>query len=86
MRRNRSQTAKRRSHHALSSTRATRCECGALRQQHRACAQCGKYGGKVILDVAGRAARDARRMKRREKELRASGHAEKADKKESKAA
>ena len=54
-------------------SRAIKCECGALRQPHRACASCGKYNGKVVLDVAGRAAREARRMKRREKELRASG-------------
>lgn len=74
MRRNRSQTAKRRSHHALVAGRSIKCECGALRQPHRACANCGKYNGKVVLDVAGRAAREARRLKRREKALRASGH------------
>jgi ribosomal protein L32 len=74
MRRNRSQTAQRRSHHALVASRSTKCECGALRQQHRACANCGRYNGKVVLDVTGKAARDARRAKRREKELRASGH------------
>lgn len=74
MRRNRSQTAQRRSHHAVVASRATKCECGALRRPHRACAQCGKYNGKVVLDVAGAAAREARRMKRREKAIRASGH------------
>jgi ribosomal protein L32 len=74
MRRNRSQTAKRRSHHALVAARATKCECGALRRQHRACAQCGRYNGKSVIDVAARAARDARRAKRHEKALRASGH------------
>ena len=73
MRRNRSQTAKRRSHHALVAQRAAKCECGALRQQHRACAKCGRYNGKSVIDVAGRAARDARRQKRQEKALRASG-------------
>lgn len=80
MRRNRSQTAKRRSHHALKAVRATRCECGALRLPHTACASCGKYNGKVVIDVVGRAARTARRHKRREKELMASG--QKVDKKE----
>ena len=74
MRVNRSKTGKRRSHHALRALRAVRCECGALRIPHRACANCGRYNGKVVLDVAGTAAREARRMKRREKALRASGH------------
>lgn len=74
MRRNRSQTAQRRSHHAVVASRAVKCECGALRRPHTACTQCGKYNGKVVLDVAGKAAREARRMKRREKAIRASGH------------
>ena len=74
MRVNRSKTGKRRSHHALRAARAVRCECGALRVPHRACANCGRYNGKVVLDVAGAAAREARRTKRREKTLRASGH------------
>jgi len=51
-----------------------KCEsCGALRQQHRACPTCGKYRGKVGVDVVAEAKRDARRLKRREKELKASG-------------
>ena len=80
MRVNRSKTGKRRSHHALRATRAVRCECGALRIPHRACANCGRYNGKIVLDVAGMAARLSRRTKRREKELRASGHAKEAEK------
>ncbi len=75
MRVNRSKTGKRRSHHALTAQRATKCECGALRMPHRACAKCGKYNGRVVLDVAGTAARAARRAKRHEKNLRASGKA-----------
>lgn len=74
MRRNRSQTAKRRSHHALVAQRSAKCECGALRQQHRACATCGRYNGKVVIDMTANAAREARRQKRHEKALRASGH------------
>jgi hypothetical protein len=35
---------------------------------------CGKYDGKAVIDVAAKAARDARRTKRREKAIRASGH------------
>ncbi|MBI5644584.1 50S ribosomal protein L32 [Candidatus Kaiserbacteria bacterium] len=73
MRRNRSQTAKRRSHHAISGARTVRCECGAIRLPHRACAECGKYNGRVTIDVVARTKRDQRRMKRKETELRASG-------------
>lgn len=75
MRRNRSQTAQRRSHHALEAARPTTCEeCGKLRQSHRACANCGKYNGRVVIDVVARQKRTARRTKRHEKALRESGH------------
>ena len=73
MRRNRSQTAQRRSHHGLAGARLATCECGALRQPHRACAACGKYNGKSIIDIVAEHKRDTRRSKRREKELRESG-------------
>ena len=73
MRRNRSQTAKRRSHHGLTAAKPGKCECGALKLSHRACATCGKYRGKVVVDVVARAKREAARTKRREKALRAAG-------------
>lgn len=73
MRRNKSQTAKRRSHHALAAKRVATCECGALRAPHRACAKCGKYNGKVVIDVVARTKRDQRRSKRKERELMQSG-------------
>lgn len=73
MRVNRSKTGKRRSHHGLSSARVATCECGAPRLSHRACASCGKYNGKVTIDVVARTQREQRRMKRKEQELRASG-------------
>lgn len=65
MRVNRSKTGKRRSHHAISGVRLATCDCGALRRTHRACSNCGKYNGKVVIDVVARATRDARRSKRR---------------------
>ena len=73
MRVNRSKSGKRRSHHALSATRLITCDCGHLRQNHRACPSCGKYDGRVVVDVVARAERDSKRMKRREKALRAAG-------------
>ena len=76
MRRNRSETAKRRSHHALSAAHLAKCDCGALRMSHRACPECGKYNGRVVLDVVARAKRDARRATKKQKELRESGQAE----------
>lgn len=73
MRRNRSQTAKRRSNHSLQGVRLAKCECGALRVSHRACPECGKYNGRVVIDVVARAKREARRSSRKQKELRESG-------------
>jgi large subunit ribosomal protein L32 len=84
MRRNRSQTAQRRSHHALTAAKLQKCECGALRLSHRACPSCGKYNGRVAIDVVGTAQRNARRTKRREKELMASGQITPDTKKDSK--
>ena len=52
MRINRSATKKRRSHHALSGERLSKCaDCGALHIPHRVCMACGKYNGKVVIDV-----------------------------------
>ncbi len=73
MRANRSKTGKRRSHHALLAERLATCECGAMRMSHRACKECGKYNGRIVIDVVARAKREARRDKKRQKELRASG-------------
>lgn len=65
MRVNRSKTGKRRSHHGIAGTRLSMCSCGALRQSHRACPECGKYNDKIIIDVVARASREARRATRR---------------------
>jgi large subunit ribosomal protein L32 len=73
MRANRSKTGMRRSHQAIAGARVSLCECGAQRVSHRACPSCGKYNGRVIIDVVARAKRDQRRTKRREKALRESG-------------
>lgn len=73
MRVNRSKTAKRRSHHGLVSAQTAVCECGHPRLSHRACASCGKYGGKVVIDVVAATKRAQRRVKRKEHEMKASG-------------
>lgn len=55
-----------------------------MRLAHRACPSCGKYGGRVVTDVVAEAARAARRNKRREKEMMASGQIPADSKKEKK--
>ena len=82
MRRNRSQAAQRRSHHAISGVRLATCECGALRLSHRACKECGKYNGRVVVDVVARTKRDQRRTAKKQKELRESGQATESKEKE----
>ena len=82
MRRNRSQTAMRRNNHAISGQRLAKCECGAARLSHRACPQCGKYNGKVVIDIVAVAKRAARREKRKQTELRESGKSDETKEKE----
>jgi len=65
MRHTRAHTANRRSHHALAAQGLTKCECGNMRVSHRACPACGRYNGRVVVDVAGKlAARQAKAAKK----------------------
>lgn len=65
MRHTRAHTANRRSHHALKAQKLATCECGAARVSHRACASCGRYRGRVVVDLAAKAqAKAARRTKK----------------------
>ena len=83
MRVNRSKTGKRRSHHGLSAARLTTDTKGGVHLRHRVDPSTGLYRGKVVVDVVAAAKRDQRRMKRKEKELRASGQqTESSEKKE----
>lgn len=66
MRHTRAHTANRRSHHALKERVLMVCECGASRVSHRACATCGRYKGRVVVDLAAKAA--ARALKRSKRE------------------
>ena len=64
MRHTRAHTANRRSHHALKANSLMKCECGTMRVSHRACPTCGRYNGRVAVDlVAKTAARLAKRSK-----------------------
>ena len=73
MRRNRSQTAKRRSHHALEGLRLAKDKSGNLYMPHRVNPVTGMYKGRVVIDIVAQKKREDRRMKRREKALRESG-------------
>lgn len=69
----------RRSHHALSSTQASRCSrCGNAVLSHRACGNCGFYKGKEVINVLAKL--DKKERKKKEKEL-ASQQKEKDQKK-----
>jgi len=66
MRHTRAHTANRRSHHALENPTLVVCECGASRLKHRACPSCGRYRGRVIVDVAAKAVAKAAKVTRRQ--------------------
>ena len=68
MRHNRSQTGHTRSHHALKAQGLNTCECGAPRVSHRACPVCGRYKGRVVLDLAGKAAARAAKSQAKKEE------------------
>lgn len=52
MRHTRAHTKNRRSHHALKSTNVGTCDsCGSYKEMHKVCTDCGKYRGRVIIDV-----------------------------------
>lgn len=52
MRHTKSHTANRRSHHALKEEHLSVCpDCKAPVRRHRICSSCGKYKGRVIVDV-----------------------------------
>lgn len=55
MRHTRSHTANRRSHHALKEPRFYQCpDCNIPTIRHRACLSCGRYRGRVVIDVAAK--------------------------------
>ena len=55
MRHTRSHTKNRRSHHSLGEPRLYACpDCKAPTKMHSMCSSCGRYRGRVIVDVASR--------------------------------
>lgn len=52
MRHNRSQRGSTRSHHALKGIALTKCpDCNSPVMRHQACSNCGKYRGKVVINM-----------------------------------
>lgn len=52
MRHTRAHTANRRSHHAIKTTTLGTCkDCNAPKEMHKVCTHCGRYKGRVIIDV-----------------------------------
>jgi len=70
MRHTRAHTRNRRAHHAIKGPQLSKCkECGSLHVMHRMCENCGKYKGRIIIDVQSKIAKKAERTKRKRKEL-----------------
>jgi large subunit ribosomal protein L32 len=64
MRHNRSHRGNVRSHHALKNVGGSKCpECGSVCATHRACANCGKYRGRVVIDVHAKIAKKDKKSK-----------------------
>ena len=81
MRATRSHHNNRRSHHALVTPAVAKCDCGATMLRHKACAQCGKYRGRQVIDIVARTERSQARLKRKVSSMRDAGEAEKTEKK-----
>jgi len=64
MRHTRAHTANRRSHHALTPPRLSKCaKCGEAHLRHRVCLNCGTYRGRMVVDVAAKLAKHEQKEK-----------------------
>ena len=62
MRATRSHRNNRRSHHALTGARLSKCSnCGAPHKSHAICMNCGSYNGRKVLDLAAKATAKAKK-------------------------
>lgn len=69
MRATRAHRDNRRSHHALSPVRLSKCSnCGSMHVRHALCTTCGMYRGKKIVDMTALVAKKAQKTKIKEKE------------------
>ena len=84
MRHTRAHTANRRSHHALKGARFVACkDCGAQQLMHRACQKCGKYRGRLVVDVLKKTVKAAKKKEgKKAASAKSSGEPKEAKKKE----
>ncbi|MCH8049859.1 50S ribosomal protein L32 [Patescibacteria group bacterium] len=69
MRANRSHTKNRRSHHHVNEPRLSTCsDCKSMHLRHHVCETCGKYRGRLVVDVIAKAQKRQDRLKRRGEE------------------
>ena len=69
MRSTKSHRNNRRSHFRVSAPRFSVCEsCGKPRLSHSLCTQCGKYRGRVLIDVQAKIDKKLKKQKDREKQ------------------
>ena len=67
MRATRAHRDNRRAHHALKDIRLSTCaDCGSAHMRHVACANCGKYRGRVVIDVQAKIAKREKKIKAKE--------------------
>ena len=58
MRATRSHSNNRRSHHALTAVRVSKCSnCGGNHRSHAVCMKCGWYNGRKVIDLAAKIAK-----------------------------
>ena len=77
MRSTRSHTGNRRSHHHVDEPRLSMCaDCKSIHLRHHACESCGKYRGRVVVDVVKVAEKRADRLKRKNEGMAEQNQAE----------
>lgn len=70
MRSTRSHTGNRRSHDALKDAAMSLCpDCKSPKLAHAVCPNCGKYNGRVVIDMVAKLAKKEAKLKEKNKEL-----------------
>jgi|TARA_B100001964_G_scaffold10238_1_gene10986 large subunit ribosomal protein L32 len=74
MRHTKGHTGNRRSHHALEEPRLAKCtDCGEMHLKHRVCENCGKYRGRVVIDVEKEIQKKEEKAKKKQREMEQTG-------------